>query len=159
MPWVRRWLSPGRTSIFLSTVFHQIGTTTRVVVAGGILVQPAWAKVRFASKQAAFTQGYSAYKSQQYEIAVPALEFASGRGVMRAKFFLAKIYSDNSGATWTESGDSGSVTQENLMGVIHDGTDWVAVGTAAPGAANEGQGAGPRDSDGGRAAPVRCSDP
>ena len=75
----------------------RLGMMATVVVAGGILAQPALAKVRFASKQAAFTQGYSAYKSQQYEIAVPALEFASGRGVMRAKFFLAKIYSDNSG--------------------------------------------------------------
>jgi hypothetical protein len=68
-----------------------------IVVAGGRLIEPAWVEVRFASKQAAFTQGYSAYKSQQYDIAVPALEFASGRGVMRAKFFLAKIFSDNSG--------------------------------------------------------------
>ena len=75
----------------------RLGMMATIVVAGALLVQPAWAEVRFASKQAAFTQGYSAYKSQQYDIAVPALEFASGRGVMRAKFFLAKIFSDNSG--------------------------------------------------------------
>jgi hypothetical protein len=58
-------------------------------------------EVRFASRQAAFVQGYSAFKSQQYDIAVPALEFAAERGVMRAKFFLAKIYSDN-GGRWTD---------------------------------------------------------
>jgi hypothetical protein len=61
----------------------------------------ATAEIRFASKQAAFTQGYSAFKSQQYEIAVPALKFAATHGVMRAEFFLAKIYSDSSGG-WTD---------------------------------------------------------
>lgn len=57
----------------------------------------AAAQVQFTSKQRAFTQGYSAFKSGRYDIAVPALKFAAARDVLRAKFYLAKIYSDNSG--------------------------------------------------------------
>ena len=60
-------------------------------------VSGASAQVQFASKHKAFTQGYSAYKSRRYDIAVPALKFAAKRNVMRAKYYLAKIYSDNSG--------------------------------------------------------------
>ena len=67
------------------------------MVAGGLLGQPALGEVHFASKNAAFLQGHSAFKSRQYDIAVPALEFASKHGVMRAKFLLARIFSDNSG--------------------------------------------------------------
>lgn len=60
----------------------------------------AEAQYRFASKELAFAQGYGAFKGRQYEMAVPALKFAAEHGVMRAKFYLAKIYSDNSGG-WT----------------------------------------------------------
>lgn len=81
------------------------------IAVGVGLTQTASAEVRFASKQAAFTQGYSAYKSQQYEIAVPALKFAATRGVMRAQFFLAKIYSDSSGG-WTDHGRAYGLLKE-----------------------------------------------
>ena len=40
------------------------------------------------------------------------------------------FYSDDNGDTWTESKDSNIETQNNLMGVVYDGTDWVAVGAA-----------------------------
>jgi hypothetical protein len=73
------------------------------------------AQVQFATKEHAFTQGYSAFKSRQYEIAVPALSFAAKHGVLRAKFYLAKIYSDNSGG-WTDHGRA-----YRLLGEIVDG--------------------------------------
>ena len=68
-----------------------------LVLASTLVVSGASAQVQFASKHKAFTQGYSAYKSRRYDIAVPALKFAAKRNVMRAKYYLAKIYSDNSG--------------------------------------------------------------
>jgi exopolysaccharide production negative regulator len=63
----------------------------------------AMAQVQFTTKENAFKQGRSAFKSRQYEIAVPALIFAAKHGVLRAKFYLAKVYSDNSGG-WTDHG-------------------------------------------------------
>jgi hypothetical protein len=50
----------------------------------------------------AFEQGLGAYKSGYYEIAIPALEEAASNGAELNKFFaefyLARIYSDNTGA-------------------------------------------------------------
>lgn len=74
------------------------------VVAAALLiaVSAAAAKepVRYASPQAAFEQGLGAYKAGYYEIAIPALEEAAAHGTESAKFFarfyLARIYSDNS---------------------------------------------------------------
>jgi len=69
------------------------------VAAGGAL---AAGKVRYASPEAAFDQGIGAYKSGYYEIAIPALEEAAQNGAelnrFFAEFYLARIYSDNSGA-------------------------------------------------------------
>ncbi|MBU2533492.1 MAG: sel1 repeat family protein, partial [Alphaproteobacteria bacterium] len=48
-------------------------------------------------------QGYSAYKGRQYEIAVPALKYAAAQGVLRGKFYLAKIYSDDN-SRWVNHG-------------------------------------------------------
>jgi TPR repeat protein len=64
----------------------------------------AWAGsgVSYTSPQAAFEQGLGAYKSGYYEIAIPALEEAAakGKGLNQffAEFYLARIYSDNTGA-------------------------------------------------------------
>lgn len=74
-------------------------------------VGSAVAQTKFASKEAAFRQGMSAYKGKQYEIAVPALKFAAGRGYVRAKFYLAKIYSDNSSG-WTDHGRAYNMLSE-----------------------------------------------
>ena len=82
-----------------------------VVAAGVGLTQTATAEDRFVSKQEAFRNGYSAYKSQQYKLAVPALKFAATRGVMRAQFYLAKIYSDSSGG-WTDHGRAYGMLKE-----------------------------------------------
>jgi TPR repeat protein len=58
--------------------------------------------VKYASPEAAFEQGLGAYKAGYYEIAVPALEEAAANGSelnrFFAEFYLARIYSDNTGA-------------------------------------------------------------
>ena len=58
--------------------------------------------VKYASPQAAFEQGIGAYKAGYYEIAIPALEEAAAKGPESSRFFaefyLARIYSDNTGA-------------------------------------------------------------
>lgn len=81
----------------VSKKFVGIVLIAGLALSASSLVQNAMAQVHFASKQRAFTQGYSAFKSGRYDIAVPALKFAAERDVLRAKFYLAKIYSDNSG--------------------------------------------------------------
>lgn len=83
--------------MFATLTHKTVGFAVAALMVGGMISQPVSAQVRFASKERAFTQGYSAFKGRQYEIAVPALKFAARRDVMRAKFYLAKIYSDNSG--------------------------------------------------------------
>ncbi len=83
--------------LFAAVMQKALGAAVAVTLAIGIMSVGAVAQVEFASKQKAFTQGYSAFKSGHYDIAVPALKFAAKRNVMRAKFYLAKIYSDNSG--------------------------------------------------------------
>ena len=82
----------------LRVIFFAFGTLLVAWASVG-----ARAEVKFASTEAAFRQGFSAYKSRQYEIAVPALKFAASKGVIRAQFYLAKIYSDN-GGDWTNHG-------------------------------------------------------
>lgn len=83
--------------LFATLTQKSFGIVLAAWVVAGMALQPAAAQVRFASKEQAFAQGLSAYKGRKYEIAVPALKFAARRDVMRAKFYLAKIYSDNSG--------------------------------------------------------------
>jgi TPR repeat protein len=62
----------------------------------------AFGGVSYASPQVAFEQGLGAYKAGYYEIAIPALEEAAARGPtlnrFYAEFYLARIYSDNTGA-------------------------------------------------------------
>jgi TPR repeat protein len=73
-----------------------------VIAASASVAAAAGGGVKYASPQAAFEQGIGAYKSGYYEIAIPALEQAarSGPELNRffAEFYLARIYSDNSGA-------------------------------------------------------------
>ncbi|MGQ0673426.1 MAG: tetratricopeptide repeat protein [Hyphomicrobium sp.] len=70
-----------------------------MTLVGGSVVVAAEA-VSFKSAKDALNQGVSAYSGGYYEMAVPALKFASsGREVM-ADYYLARIYSDN-GASFT----------------------------------------------------------
>ncbi len=56
---------------------------------------------KFASPQAAYEQGFSAYKNGFYEIAIPALSSAATTlepsKRLFAEFYLAQIYADNTG--------------------------------------------------------------
>ena len=54
--------------------------------------------VTFESPREALKQGISAFNGGYYELAVPALEAASSSEDFMANFYLARIYSDNSGA-------------------------------------------------------------
>ncbi len=82
----------------------QIVVWTRYVLAGllvllstGISIVSA-AEPVFRSPQAALKQGLGAYRGGYYEIAVPALQFAADEDSLLAKYYLAKIYSDNLGS-------------------------------------------------------------
>jgi hypothetical protein len=54
--------------------------------------------VTFASPSEALKQGMSAYQGGYYEIAIPALEYAAGKKEFMAEYYLARIYSDNTGS-------------------------------------------------------------
>jgi exopolysaccharide production negative regulator len=78
------------------------GVVAALLLAAAAGAASAAGGVKYASPQAAFEQGLGAYKSGYYEIAVPALEEAAAKGPelnrFFAQFYLARIYSDNSGA-------------------------------------------------------------
>jgi hypothetical protein len=52
----------------------------------------------FRSSQEALKQGVAAYSGGYYEIAIPALEHAAAQNELMANYYLARIYSDNSGS-------------------------------------------------------------
>jgi TPR repeat protein len=66
-----------------------------------ILVTPALAVADtppFSSAREALKQGVSAYQGGYYEIAIPALEYAADHSEFLGTYYLARIYSDNTGA-------------------------------------------------------------
>jgi hypothetical protein len=66
-----------------------------------MILAPAFAAAGatpFRSAKEALNQGISAYQGGYYEIAIPALEFAAAENEFLAEYYLARIYSDNSGA-------------------------------------------------------------
>lgn len=65
------------------------------------LLMPALAAAgtpRFSSAREALKQGVSAYQGGYYEIAIPALEYAGDHNEFMGTYYLARIYSDNTGA-------------------------------------------------------------
>ncbi len=54
--------------------------------------------ITFESPREALKQGISAYNGGYYELAIPALEAAATTEEFMASFYLARIYSDNSGS-------------------------------------------------------------
>jgi TPR repeat protein len=52
----------------------------------------------FHSAREALKQGVSAYQGGYYEIAIPALEFAAAENEFMARYYLARIYADNTSA-------------------------------------------------------------
>jgi hypothetical protein len=53
---------------------------------------------KFTSAREALKQGISAYQGGYYEIAIPALDYAASQDEFMAQYYLARIYSDNSGS-------------------------------------------------------------
>jgi len=78
------------------------GIMAALLVALLATAAAAGSKSTYATPQAAFEQGLSAYKAGNYDVAVRALEeaVAKGRESSRffAEFYLARIYSDAAGA-------------------------------------------------------------
>lgn len=66
-----------------------------MAVTGPALAQ---GKVRFASPEAAFEQGISAYRGGHTELAIPALQAAADAGNVVAQYYLARTYADNIGS-------------------------------------------------------------
>jgi len=52
----------------------------------------------FTSAREALKQGISAYQGGYYELAIPALEFAAAKNEFMASYYLARVYSDNTGS-------------------------------------------------------------
>ncbi|MFY0613993.1 MAG: sel1 repeat family protein [Hyphomicrobiaceae bacterium] len=107
-----------RQDLFATLTCRTVGLAVAASLVLGMASQGAMAQVKFASKKGAFTQGYSAFKSGRYDIAVPALKFAAKRKVMRAKFYLAKIYSDNSGG-YTDHARAYTMLREIVSSYAH----------------------------------------
>jgi len=107
-----------RHSLFATLTYRTVGLAVAAILVFVTGAEPTVAQVQFASKKGAFTQGYSAFKSGRYDIAVPALKFAATRDVMRAKFYLAKIYSDNSGG-YTDHARAYMMLREIVSGYAH----------------------------------------
>ena len=107
-----------RRNLFAALTNRSVGFALAALLGLGAVSDKVAAQVKFASKKGAFTQGYSAFKSGRYDIAVPALKFAADRHVMRAKFYLAKIYSDNSGG-YTDHARAYTMLREIVSSFAH----------------------------------------
>jgi len=79
----------GWARLALASVLVHFGSGISVVSA---------AEPVFRSPEAALKQGLGAYRGGYYDIAIPALKFAASEDSLLAKYYLAKIYSDNLGA-------------------------------------------------------------
>lgn len=56
------------------------------------------ASAKYRSAQDALDQGIGAFNGGYYEIAIPALEYASDAHLFLAPYYLARIYADNNGS-------------------------------------------------------------
>ncbi len=67
-----------------------------------LLTAPAYAGAgssqQFRSADDALQQGIGAFAGGYYEMAIPALEVAAGKNLFLARYYLARIYSDNQSA-------------------------------------------------------------
>ncbi len=77
----------------------------KLLIAGAtmLVVSPSQAELRFKSERAALEQGMAAFRTGNFELAIPALKFARQHQVFPARYYLARIYADNNGA-YTDHG-------------------------------------------------------
>ena len=80
--------------IFNKTV---CGFVTVIALAFGAMSASA-ESAKYRSPQDALEQGVGAFNAGYYEIAAPALQYASDAHLFLAPYYLARIYSDNNGA-------------------------------------------------------------
>ncbi len=73
-----------------------IGLAVLLVMAAPVLAGAGTAK--FRSPEDALQQGIGAYSGGYYEMAIPALEVAAAQNQFLARYYLARIYSDNQSA-------------------------------------------------------------
>ena len=73
---------------------------TRLMLVGTaiIVVSPSVAQLRFKSPRIALEQGMAAFRTGNFELAIPALQSARQHQVFPARYYLARIYADNNGA-------------------------------------------------------------
>lgn len=94
----------------------QIYNRLRSVLTAGfaasvVAVSTAVAAPAYRSPEDALSQGIGAYQSGYYEMAVPPLLYAAENKVFPAEFYLARIYSDNSGP-YTNHGEAYKLFQK-----------------------------------------------
>ncbi len=80
-------------------------------VALGVVSAAMAAGPAFQSAEEALRQGIGAYNGGLHELAVPALEFAAEKDEFLARYYLARIYSDNTGSH-TDHGKAYRIYQE-----------------------------------------------
>ncbi|HXF55934.1 MAG TPA: hypothetical protein VNK52_17600, partial [Hyphomicrobiaceae bacterium] len=64
-----------------------------LMLAAASPVAVAAGQATYASPEVAYEQGMSAYRAEDFEQALPALEFAAAHNHFFARFYLARIYS------------------------------------------------------------------
>ncbi len=81
MPTFRHTLWPSLRVVALATMLGALASTAH--------------SAQFSSPQAAYEQGIGAWRAGYVGHAIPALKYAADRKVFLARFYLARIYSDN----------------------------------------------------------------
>ncbi|MEM7746977.1 MAG: sel1 repeat family protein, partial [Pseudomonadota bacterium] len=91
----------------------QLTWFTRVTAIGVavLMALPASAELRFKTPRIALEQGMAAFRAGNFELAIPALESARSHRVFPARYYLARIYSDNNGA-YTDHGLAYKILRE-----------------------------------------------
>ena len=72
------------------------GLYAAVVAVVALLPARAEAEVNFKNTHSAMQQGVSAYRTGNFKIAIPALEYAAKHNIFPARYYLARIYGTHS---------------------------------------------------------------
>lgn len=111
------------------------GTAGYSLVCFALLLAPwqqALAKdVSFKSPREALHQGISAFRSGNYSIAIPALEYAREHKAFSSRYYLARIHADNN-AAYTDHGKAYQLLYEFVSDHAHtDPADYRKVPTVS----------------------------
>lgn len=75
---------------------HAYGILAAALLAASVVSAHAEGEINFKTAPDAMQQGISAFKSGNFQIAIPALEYAEKRNIFPARYYLARIYGSNS---------------------------------------------------------------